>query len=86
MKAATQFQRHIETVLTGLKGVFVYIDDILLFTDSVDEKLKLIQQVLEGIQTAGLVINTEKSHMCLSSVPYVGTCWKLATSVLTQLD
>ena len=72
VNAATQFQRHIETVLAGLKGVFVYIDDILLFTDSVDEMLKLIQQVLERIQTAGLLINTEKSHMCLTSVPYLG--------------
>jgi hypothetical protein len=41
-----------ETVLLGVKQVFVYVDDILLFSDTEDEMLALLDTVLGRLKQA----------------------------------
>ena len=57
-------------VLKGLidKGVIVYIDDILIYSDNEREHLALVRQVLSRLKEHGLAVDIEK---CSFSVPIV---------------
>ena len=58
--APSIFQRTIENLLQGIKGVSVYIDDILISGSTLHEHLKILDTVLEKLQTSGLKLNKTK--------------------------
>jgi transposase InsO family protein len=72
VNAATTFQAFMETVLLGVKQVFVYVDDILLFSDTEDEMLALLDTVLGRLKQANLLVNSKKSKFIQSEVSYLG--------------
>jgi cleavage and polyadenylation specificity factor subunit 1 len=70
--AAPTFQRFLDFILRGLSGVFVYIDDILVVTDTLSAHLSRLEDVFMRLSAAGLRINASKSHWCLKEVQYLG--------------
>lgn len=52
--------------------VFVYLDDIIVISDTFEEHISLLQQVADRLKAANLSINIEKSRFCVSEVPYLG--------------
>jgi len=72
MDSPGHYQSCLEDLLSGIQGINIYIDDILLFTDSVDAMTKLLATVLQRLDGAKLLINSEKSRFFLSTVPYLG--------------
>lgn len=52
--------------------VFIYLDDLLLITETFDEHLLLLHEVALCIRKANLTINIEKSKFVLKSVKYIG--------------
>ena len=66
------FQRHMKTLLQGLKGVAVYIDDILVTGPTLEEHLQNLEKVLEKLQSAGLRLNKEKCFFLRPSIDYLG--------------
>lgn len=52
--------------------VFVYLDDLLVFSNSFDEHIKVLRIVAERLTHAGLTINIEKSKFCMRELPYLG--------------
>ena len=72
LNAGTTFQRYIEKVLDGIKGTFVYIDDILVFADDEAAMLRTIKLVLERLQAENLLVNTTKSRFVKKEVTYLG--------------
>lgn len=52
--------------------VYVYLDDIILTSESLDEDLRLIRIVGERLTKAGLTINILKSKFCKTSIRYLG--------------
>ena len=66
------FQRHIETLLQGVDGVSVYIDDILLAGSTLEEHLRTLEEVLKRVQDAGLRLNRDKCFFLRSSIEYLG--------------
>lgn len=52
--------------------VFVYIDDILLMANSVEQMISLIRTVATRLTKAGLTINLLKSRFFAESVKYLG--------------
>ena len=66
------FQRSIETLLRGLPGISVYLDDILVTGKTLDEHLKNLQQVLGKLEEAGLKLNKEKCSFLLKQIEYLG--------------
>lgn len=48
------FQRAMDSLLSGIPGVIVYIDDILISGVSEDDHLHTLKVVLERLQSAGL--------------------------------
>ena len=66
------FQRVIESVLQGIPGVAVYLDDILVAGHTEDEHLKSLNLVLERLARAGLRVKREKCEFMRPSVSYLG--------------
>lgn len=52
--------------------VFVYLDDLLVVSDSFESHLAVLTTVAEHIRQAGLTLNVEKSHFCRRTVKYLG--------------
>ena len=52
--------------------VFVYLDDIIVVTQTFDSYLIWLKHVLNKIRAAGLTINTEKSEFCHAQVRSFG--------------
>lgn len=52
--------------------VFIYLDDLLLITETFEEHLALLREVSCCIRRAGLTINVEKSKFLMSEVRYLG--------------
>ncbi len=66
------FQRTMETLLPGLTGVSVYLDDILITGSTLDEHLQNLTRVLEKLDTSGLRVNRKKCAFLLASIDYLG--------------
>ena len=76
--APAVFQRLMQQVLQGLNPtegpsfVSVYIDDVLIFSRSLEEHLRHIGQVLDRLQAAGLKLKPGKCHFVCQQVEYLG--------------
>lgn len=53
-------------------GVFKYLDDIIIATDSLTEHFRLVKLVAQKLRAAGLTISAEKSKFCMRQLRYVG--------------
>ena len=66
------FQRVINYVLRDLDGVFAYLDDILIVSDSWDDHLVKLTDLFTRLSTADLTINLQKSEFGRGTVIYLG--------------
>ena len=63
------FQRTMETLLRGLPGVAMYLDDILITGATKTEQLRNLERVLERFTEAGLCLNRA---FLLKRIEYLG--------------
>src|SRR5260221_4662780 len=72
--APAVFQQFINDVLEGLLDVCAigYIDDILVYSDSLEEHKDHVQEVLQQLQDAGLYANAKKCIFHTNMVEYLG--------------
>lgn len=52
--------------------VFVYLDDIIIVSDTFERHLELLIEIAKRFNEAGLMISAEKSIFCLKSVEFCG--------------
>ena len=62
----------IESLLQGIEGVVVYIDDILVTGSSEEAHLKALDEVLSRLDRAGLRVKRSKCEFLRPSVTYLG--------------
>ncbi len=65
------FQRLMEGVLRNISNVIVYIDDLLVHTQTHDEHLKILEQVLHRLHSNNLKINLDKCFFGNQDVSYL---------------
>ena len=53
------FQRYMDTLLQGMRGVSVYLDDILIAGASIDENLQNLEAVLKKLKDAGVTFESQ---------------------------
>ena len=70
--APSIFQRYMETLLQGCKGVFVYLDDILVTGGTAEEHMKNLSCVLSKLDLAGARLNKAKCSFMVSQIEYLG--------------
>lgn len=69
--AAQTFQRFIDDVCRDLDFVFVYLDDILVASSSLDEHLQHLRALFQRLSDHGLVINPAKCEFGKSEVNFL---------------
>lgn len=52
--------------------VFVYLDDVTIATETLEEHLRVLKIIAERIRKAGMTINSEKSRFCMKNIKYLG--------------
>ena len=72
--APGSFQREMRRVLSGRlnKGVFVFIDDIIVYSRTEDEHIELIDWVLSRLEAEGYYANPAKCQFLRSEVSFLG--------------
>ena len=72
--ATTTFQHIISDVLRPFLDIFctAYLDDILIYSDNIEEHREHVKSVLEALSNAGLYLKPEKCEFHTTSVKYLG--------------
>ena len=68
------FQRLMQAILVGLerKICYVYLDDILIFSETWQEHLSHLQEVINQFREAGLTLKPVKCLFLRESIPFLG--------------
>ena len=70
--AGQDFQRLMDQIFGEIPHVFVYIDDILVASETEDEHLKDLKIVLDSLRENGLETNRKKCVLGCSSLEFLG--------------
>lgn len=72
--APATFQRLMNNLLRGLQHekCFVYLDDVIIFSTSLQEHIERLREVFERLRKAGLKIQLDKSEFLHKEVAYLG--------------
>ena len=70
--APALFQRTLDTLLSGLTGVAVFLDDVIIAAPSREMHEARLREVLRRLTDAGLSVNRAKCSFGVSSVTYLG--------------
>ncbi len=72
--APAYFQSTIEKIIDNLlnKGAVVYLDDILIYAETIDEFLRILDTVLQRLNAAGAKIHVGKSDFLPTTLTYLG--------------
>lgn len=74
INSAAAFQRIMSQVLDGLIGIycFVYIDDIVVYGDTIDTHFRNLSIVLERLRVNKLKVKPSKCHFLEAEICYLG--------------
>ena len=70
--APARFQRLIYQITNGLDGVEAYLDDLIVYRNSWEEHLRILQELFARLAKAQMTVNLAKSHFCKATVTYLG--------------
>jgi hypothetical protein len=70
--AAQTFQRFMDDILRGLDCCFAHLNDILVFSHSLDEHEQHLRALFKQLQRHEILINPEKSVSRASEVTFLG--------------
>lgn len=70
--APATFQRLMNRVTAGLEGCAVYLDDIVVFSDTWEQHLHRIRALFERLSAANLTVNLAKCEFARATVTYLG--------------
>ena len=79
------FQREMETLLTGILNVAVFLDDIAVRGPNHAARRENVREVLRRLSSTGLLVNEEKPVRLASQVIYLGL-YILAATVRTTSE
>ncbi|XP_030850078.1 uncharacterized protein LOC115927898 [Strongylocentrotus purpuratus] len=70
--APAVFQIVMDRILGGMKGVFCYLDDILISSENEEDHIKTLNEVLGRLEEYGVKAKKEKCSFMVSRVIYLG--------------
>lgn len=66
------FQKTLERILIGCKGVINYLDDILIFGSDKEDHDVNFKKVMERLRSYNVLLNSDKSKLAQSSIKFLG--------------
>lgn len=74
--APATWQRFADQVIRAdlEKNVFIYLDDIIIVTDTFDKHLEVLEEIFKRLKEAGITLNREKCEFCRPELRYLGYC------------
>ena len=66
------FQRLMNIIIFGLKGVSVFIDDAIFASDTWEEHIQAIRELFRRLSDAKLAVNLTKTDFIHASVVFLG--------------
>ena len=75
----SSFQRLMNSILKDIPNVAVYLDDIIIFSDTWEEHLNQLNCLFEALSNANLVLNLSKCCFAKAQVQYLGHLVGLGT-------
>ena len=70
--APSIFQRTMEMILSGIPGVCIYLDDILITADTDEEHMARLELVMKTLEEKGLKLNEKKCKFMQDEIKYLG--------------
>ncbi|UYV80580.1 hypothetical protein LAZ67_19000797 [Cordylochernes scorpioides] len=70
--AVGTFQRFMDTLLSGIDGVAVYLDDVLISGRDCDDLKRKTEKVLLRFRESGLRLKKEKCHFYVPEIEFLG--------------
>ena len=70
--APATFQRMIHSLLRHLEGCEAYIDDVIIYSNTWDDHLRIMRKFFNILAKANLTVNLAKSDFCHATVEYLG--------------
>ena len=70
--AGSTFQRFMDSIFRNIDCVFIYMDDLLIFSENEEQHSKDLKQVLEILSKNDLRISTEKCTFFRNEVEFLG--------------
>lgn len=72
--APSTFQRCMELIFRGMqwKHLLIYLDDIIIFSQDMEDHFKQLNEVLQRLHSAGLKLKPTKCELLQSEVLYLG--------------
>ena len=61
-----------DSVCAGLEFVFVYLDDILIASETEEQHLEHLTMVFDRLEENGLVVKAEKCLLGVSEIDFLG--------------
>ena len=73
-KCSSYFQRYIDETFKGLQGkiLFTFIDDIIIFADTLEEHDEKLTLIMERLEKANLQLNINKCEFLKTEIFYLG--------------
>ena len=66
------FQKRLHQALDGPDGVRCVADDIIIWGKDDETHSQRVRKLLQRCKELGIVLNKERSHFCVSEVPFLG--------------
>ena len=66
------YQKVMSHIFKGLKGVIIYLDDILVFAKNQQEHDERLKEVLKRVRDSGIKLNKEKCQFAVSKIKFLG--------------
>jgi len=70
--AAAIFQNFISKTLAGISGLIIYLDDILVMTETESTHEQILCKTLERLQSAGIKLNVDKCVFFTDRIQFLG--------------
>ncbi|XP_030596890.1 uncharacterized protein K02A2.6-like isoform X2 [Archocentrus centrarchus] len=72
ISASEIFHRAMEHIIEGLEGVRVYVDDIIIWSSTMQEHKERLTRVLERVRQYGLKLNKSKCQFGVQEIVFLG--------------
>ena len=66
------WQKYVDSVLSGIENTFCYLDDILIWSDSIEEHMSIVKRIFKRLEENEITLALDKCVFAEETVDYLG--------------